>query len=287
MLKRVKKKIYSAEVEQRERRWWRARFRWFTTTLTLISITTQTMDSKCVSFSVTFLSQIQFHYLYPIHSFVIPLLQVFQFQLYSLTSVPPHQQKVPIRLRNSQFFSQIFSSSFLNFDSLLTLHRFLEPNKILQSPLILISSPFLTNSDSSRSRTPKRNRNRNKDIPICWNPMRNWPDSCRYHVRSCVQNHWFWKRKAFPYVFLVETSFSFTFCVTFCVFVHVLLYLYRQRRKRFCCSNICLAKILESLIVECGPTLVKFEWYFSAYWLSNNFIFFWMRRARYLVHEVA
>ena len=40
-----------------------------------------------------------------IHSFILPLLlQVFQFQLYSLTSVPPHQQKVSIPLLNFHIF---------------------------------------------------------------------------------------------------------------------------------------------------------------------------------------
>ncbi|KAG4380253.1 hypothetical protein GLYMA_16G136532v4 [Glycine max] len=55
----------------------------------LISITTQTTASKCASFSITHLSPYSFS-----NSFILPLLQVFQFQLYSLSSVPPHQQKI-------------------------------------------------------------------------------------------------------------------------------------------------------------------------------------------------
>ncbi|XP_040868814.1 peptide-N(4)-(N-acetyl-beta-glucosaminyl)asparagine amidase [Glycine max] len=48
-----------------------------------------TTASKCASFSTTHLCPYSFS-----NSFILPLLQVFQFQLYSLSSVPPHQQKI-------------------------------------------------------------------------------------------------------------------------------------------------------------------------------------------------
>ena len=76
----------------------------------LISITTQTTASKCASFSITHLSPYSFS-----NSFILPLLQVFQFQLYSLSSVPPHQQKVSIPLLNFHIFISQTLILFLNF----------------------------------------------------------------------------------------------------------------------------------------------------------------------------
>lgn len=156
--------------------------------------TTPTMASKWVSLSSIFLSLYCFLLLW---TWFLLFLQVFKFQLFSLTSVPPDDQKVrnsPLSLSDICFFCiylslwsyicvKLWDEFVYHFD------RLSELTMIGQSPPIPISPPSRRSSDWFRSMKKSRKwkiKNPAAEMTLnCWNPTRNWLGCCRFGDCYC------------------------------------------------------------------------------------------------------
>ncbi|RZB49553.1 Peptide-N(4)-(N-acetyl-beta-glucosaminyl)asparagine amidase isoform C [Glycine soja] len=111
--------------------------------------------------------------------------EVFQFQLYSLSSVPPHQQKI---------FGAEQDTPVVNDSDLVAISdklRLVSVNDSEPEP----SAADLLKSDEELARLLQ--------VSV-------------FHLRICVQYNRFWKWSEFLYLFLVSTLFLFSLCVCVC-----------------------------------------------------------------------
>lgn len=158
---------------ERERGWWLESFKFGTVTPATMLTTTLKMASKLFPFSL--------HLHHPLWILIIALFdflyltlnssQVFKFQIFSLTSILPDNQKVFVFVSvafNCFWFRQLFEFSS---------YRFWESKMIALCWVTLISRLFLRNSDwfrSAKMKMKKIIKNRAMEMTLNYlNPMRN------------------------------------------------------------------------------------------------------------------